>query len=194
MEMHPFYQLLDPYLIWFYRLTGHAGVDFVIGTLGLASIALLVGEVTVFLAFLFTRKNHNRYTAEATKYQDLSMDALKAGNKEAYKAANTLANDAFGHTFFQQLTLSAAFLWPVFFALAWMQYRFLEVEFPIPGTSYALGYIGGFILIYIAAYLILKRLPWFRRIQEIMESLFTRIYAMKSFVGPLPPVKPEEKP
>jgi hypothetical protein len=194
MEMHPFYQLLDPYLIWFYRLTGHAGVDFVIGTLGLACIALLVGEVTVFLAFLFTRKNHNRYTAEATKYQDLSMDALKAGNKEAYKAANTLANDAFGHTFFQQLTLSAAFLWPVFFALAWMQYRFLEVEFPIPGTSYALGYIGGFILIYIAAYLILKRLPWFRRIKEIMESLFTRIYEMKSFVGPLPPVKPEEKP
>lgn len=157
MEMHPFYQVLDPYLIWSYRLTGHVGWDFVVGTLVLASIALLVGEVTVSLAFWFTRRRLDRYTEEAAKYQDLSMDALKAGNKEAYKAANKLANDAFGHTFFQQLTLSAAFLWPVFFALAWMQYRFLEVEFPIPGTSWSLGFIGPFIIIYVAVYFLFKR-------------------------------------
>jgi len=158
MEMHPFYQVLDPYLIWFYQLTGRAGVNFVIGTLVLASIALFIGEVTVFLAFWFTRKNHNRYTEEAVKYQDLSMDALKAGNKEAYKAANQLANDAFGHSFFQQLTLSAAFLWPVFFALAWMQYRFLEVEFPIPGIGWSLGFIGVFIILYVAAYFLFKQM------------------------------------
>ncbi|MBI4642426.1 MAG: hypothetical protein HY790_06085 [Deltaproteobacteria bacterium] len=170
MEMHPFYQVLDPYLIYFYRLTGHVGVDFVIGTLVLAGIAMLIGEVSVFLAFRFTRKRFGEKTAEAEKYQNLSMDALKAGNKEAYQATNKLANDAFGHSFFQQLTLSAAFLWPVFFALAWMQYRFLEVEFPIPGTNWSLGFIGGFIIIYIAAYLALKRLPWFRRLKGILES------------------------
>ncbi len=103
MEMHPFYQALDPYLIWFYRLTGHAGVDLVIGTLVLAFVALLIGEVTAFLAFWFTRKRVDRYAEEAAKYQTLSMDALKAGNKEAYTAANKLANEAFGHSFFQQL-------------------------------------------------------------------------------------------
>lgn len=157
MEMHPFYQVLDPYLIWSYRLTGHAGWDFVIGTFVLAGICLLIGEASVFLAFLVTRKRLVEKNAEAEKYQDLSMDALKAGNKEAYKAANKLANDAFGHTFFQQLTLSAAFLWPVFFALAWMQYRFLEVEVPLPLLHVSLGFIGVFIIIYVATYFLFKQ-------------------------------------
>jgi hypothetical protein len=159
-------QIVDQYLIMFYRLTGHAGVDFVIGTLVLACISLLIGEVSVSLAFRFTRKHLGEKTAEAEKYQNLSMEALKAGDKEAYLAINKLAKDAFGHTFFQQLTLSAAFLWPVCFALAWMQARFLEVEFPIPGTSWSLGYIGGFIIIYVAVYFLSKqvkrRLPFFR--------------------------------
>lgn len=173
MEMHPFYQILDPYLIYCYRLTGHVAADFVIGTLVLACIAMLIGEFTVFLAFRFTHKRLGEKTAEAEKYQNLSMDALKAGNKEAYQAANTLAKDAFGHSFFQQLALSAAFLWPVFLALAWMQYRFLEVEFPIPGTTWSLGFIGAFIIIYIAAYLALKRLPWFRRLKGVLASYQT---------------------
>jgi len=157
MEMHPFYQALDPYLIWFYRISGQAAVDFVIGTLVLAGICLFIGEVTVTLAFLCAGKRLGEKTAEAEKYKDLSIDALKAGDKEAYQAANQLAKDAFGHTFFQQMALSSAFLWPAFFALAWMQYRFLEVEFPIPGTPWSLGYIGTFIIIYLAAYFLCKR-------------------------------------
>jgi hypothetical protein len=159
-------QIVDQYLIMFYRLTGHAGVDFAIGTFVLACICLFIGEVTVSLAYWFTRKRLGEKMAEGEKYQNLSVEALKAGNKEAYEAANKLAKDAFGHTFFQQVALSSAFLWPVFFALAWMQHRFLEVEFPIPGTNWSLGFIGGFIPIYIAAYLIMKRLPWLRRFKR----------------------------
>jgi len=166
VEMHPYYQVLDPYLIWFYRVTGHAGADFVIGTCVLSVICLLIGEATVSLAFRFIRKRLNEKSAEAEKYQNLSLDALKAGNKEAYKAANQLANEAFGHSFFQQLTLSAAFLWPVCFALAWMQYRFLEVEVPLPLLPFAMGYIGVFIIIYVATYFLFKqvkrRLTFFR--------------------------------
>jgi len=144
-------------LIWFYRLNGHAGVDFVIGTLVLACLCLLIGEITVSLAFRFTRKRLDKTAEEAAKYQDLSMDALKAGDKEAYTAANKLANETFGHSFFQQAALSAAFLWPVFFALAWMQYRFLDLDFPLPFSSWSLGYIGIFILLYIPAVIIGKR-------------------------------------
>jgi hypothetical protein len=155
--MQPLIQIVDQYLIMFYRLTGHAGVDFVIGTLVLVCISLLIGEVTVSLAFWFTRKRLGEKTAEAEKYQNLSVDALKAGNKEAYEAANKLAKDAFGHTFFQQVALSSAFLWPIFFALAWMQHRFLEVEFPIPGTNWSLGFIGVFIIIYVATYVLFKQ-------------------------------------
>jgi hypothetical protein len=158
MEMHPFWQILDPFLIWFYRLTGYAKLDFIIGTLFLAGITLLMGESTVFLVSRFIRKRLDRYTEEAEKYQNLSIDALRAGNKAAYKAANELANDAFGHTFFQQLTLSAAFLWPVFFALAWMQHRFLEIEIPIPGTGFSLGFMGAFIPIYIITLWLFKKI------------------------------------
>lgn len=168
MEMHPFYQVLDPYLIWFYRITGNAWADFVIGTLVLACIALVIGEATVFLVLLFIRKRLGEKTGEAEKYNNLAMDALKAGNKEAYLAANKLANEAFGHSFFQQFTLSAAFLWPVCFALAWMQYRFLEVEVPLPVIGVSLGYIGIFICLYVVAYFGFKRikgrLPYFRRV------------------------------
>ena len=67
------------------------------------------------------------------------MEALKAGDRPAYEAANKLANEAFSKSFFMQLTLSATFFWPVFFALGWMQYRFLEIEFPIPGTGLVPG-------------------------------------------------------
>jgi hypothetical protein len=165
VEMHPFYRALDPYLIWFYRLTGHAWVDFVIGTFALACFCLLIGKLSVFVVFRITRKRLEAKAAEAEEYQNLSMDALKAGNKEAYQAANEMAKEAFGHSFFQQAALSAAFLWPIFFALAWMQYRFLEVEFPVPGTNWSMGFIGPFIIIYIVAYLAIKRLPWGHPVQ-----------------------------
>jgi len=164
--MHPLIQIVDQYLIMCYRLTGHAGVDFAIGTLVLAVICLLIGEVTVSLAFRLTRMHRGKKTAEAEKYQNLSVEALKAGNKEAYEATNKLAKDAFGHTFFQQVALSSAFLWPPFFALAWMQHRFLEVEFPLPLLPVSLGFIGVFIIIYVPIYILLrqakKRLSFFR--------------------------------
>jgi len=197
VDMHPFYQVLDPYLIWFYRLTGQAWVDFAIGTLVLAGLCLLIGEATVYLVFQFMRERIVEKTAEAEKYQNLSMDALKAGNKEAYTAVNKLANEAFGHTFFQQMALSAAFLWPVCFALAWMQYRFLEVEFPIPGTSWSLGYIGPFIIIYVAAYFLFKgvkkRLPYLRRGKAIPDPDPTQNHARPGLSALPPPMHTDKK-
>jgi len=150
------YQVLDTFLIRIYRLTGQVWVDFVIGTLTLVVICLLLGEATLYLVFRLSGKRLAEKLAEADKYHTLSIEALKAGNREAYEAANKLAKEAFGRSFMHQLTLSGAFLWPVCFALAWMQYRFLEVEFPIPGTPWSLGYIGAFTLIYLSAYFLFK--------------------------------------
>ena len=102
------------------------------------------------------------------------MEALKAGDRPAYEAANKLANEAFGKSFFSQVALSATFVWPIFFALGWMQHRFLEVEFPLPFTSFSLGYIGVFLILYIVAYVIFKpvkrRMPYFRRLQELRDA------------------------
>jgi hypothetical protein len=198
MEMHPFFRFLDPYLIQLYRITGYALADFLLGTLVLAFIALIIGEFTISLAFLAARKRIDQTTAEASKYQNLSIDALKAGDKETYKAANKLANDAFGKSFFMQIALSAAFLWPAFLALAWMSYRFSDIEFPLPYTHHSLGHIGVFILLFAAAYLLFRmvkyKLPYFRRIKEILDSYNRRTYEMKSFADLLTPAKPDEKP
>ncbi len=167
MEMPWIFLGLDPFLIRFYRLTGVAWLDFLLGTLAVAVLALLVGKFTSFLASLAVRPHLDQVAGEAKKYHELSLKALQAGDRPAYEAANKLANDAFSKSFFMQVALSATFFWPIFLALGWMQTRFLEVEFPLPGTGFSLGYLGVFILLYIPAYLVFKKvtykLPRFRR-------------------------------
>jgi hypothetical protein len=148
---------LDPYLIWCYRLPGNAYAGFLLGTFVLVLICLIVGDLTFSLATRLLGKHLDRTATEAGNYQDLSIDAAKAGDKAVFKAANKLANDAFGRSFFSLMALSMARLWPAPFALAWMQYRFFEVEFPLPGTNWSLGYLGVFIIIYVAAYFLFKQ-------------------------------------
>jgi hypothetical protein len=156
MEMHPVYLFLDRYLIWFYRLTGRAEVDFFLGTLALACITLLVGEFTSWLAASVVRRHFTEVAEETKKFHDLSLEALKAGDRPAFEAANQVANEVFSKSFFMQMALSASFFWPIFFALGWMQNRFQEVEFPLPWVDLRLSYVGAFVPLYIAAYLLFK--------------------------------------
>jgi hypothetical protein len=190
MEMHPVYLYLDTYLIWFYRLSDSAAVNFLLGTLALALLSLLMGEFTAFLASFMVRRHFERVAGEAKRYQDLSMEALKAGDRPAYEAANQVANEAFGKSFFMQVALSATFFWPIFFALGWMQYRFLEIAFPLPFIGFSLGYTGVFVILYIAAYVIFKavrrRLPSLRRVKELKDASGESARNQKSFGEPLP--------
>lgn len=192
MEMHPVYLYLDPYLIWFYRLSGSAELNFLLGTLALAVLSLLVGEFTSFLASFIVRRHFEQVTGEAKRYQDLSMEALKAGDRPSYEAANKLANEAFGKSFYSQVALSATFVWPIFFALGWMQHRFLDVVFPLPLIGFSLGYIGVFLILYITAYFVLKpvkrRMPYYRRIKELTDASGRSARNLKSFGNLLPPV------
>ena len=192
MEMHPVYLYLDPYLIWFYRLTGSAEVNFLLGTLALALLSLLVGEFTSFVASFLVRRHFERVTAEAKRYQDLSIEALKAGDRPAYEAANKLANEAFGKSFYSQVALSATFVWPIFFVLGWMQHRFLEVTFSLPVFGFSLGYIGVFLVLYIAVYFVFKpvkrRMPYYRRIKELKDASGQSARNLKSFGDLLPPL------
>jgi len=191
MEMHPVYLYLDPYLIWFYRLSGSAEVNFLLGTLALAVLSLLVGEFTAFLASFIVRRRFEQVAGEAKRYQDLSMEALKSGDRPAYEAANQVANEAFGRSFFMQVALSATFFWPIFFALGWMQYRFLEIAFPLPFIGFSLGYTGVFVILYIAAYVIFKavkrRMPYFRRLKELKDASGRSARNLKSLGDLLPP-------
>jgi hypothetical protein len=193
MEMHPVYLWLDPYLIWFYRVSGSAELNFLLGTLVLAVLSLLVGELTSFLASLVVRRHFEQVAGEAKRYQDMSMEALKAGDRPAYEAANKLANEDFGKSFFMQIALSATFFWPIFFALGWMQYRFLEVAFPLPFIGFSLGFTGVFVILYIAAYFIFRplkrRMPYFRRIKELRDASGRPPRNQKSFGDLLPPAE-----
>ncbi len=189
--MPSLYLWLDPYLIWFYRLSGSAAVNFLVGTWVLAVFSLVVGELTAFLAALMVRRPLEQVAGEAKRYQDLSMEALKAGDRPAYEAANKVANEAFGKSFFMQVALSATFFWPIFLALGWMQQRFLGVAFPLPFVGFSLGYTGVFIILYIAAYFMFKpvkrRLPYFRRAKEMRHASGQTARELKSFVCLLPP-------
>jgi hypothetical protein len=196
MEMPAFFLMIDPSLIRFYRITGYAPADFVIGTIVLACIAILAGELTLALAYWAVRKHIDKLTAEADKYQELSMAALIEGDRQSYKAANHLANEAFGRSFFMQIALSAAFLWPVFFALAWMQYRFAGLEFPLPFSHHhSFGFVGVFILVFIPVYLVFRkvryRLPFFRRLKANLNTCGRQRRGLKTFASLLaPPSKP----
>jgi hypothetical protein len=182
--MYEFFTTIDPCLIWCYRITGYALVDFFIGTFLLAVAALIIGEFTISVLFLINRKYIDRITGDVVRYQNLSVDALAFGDKESYSAANQLANDAFGKSFFMQIALSAGSFWPIFFALGWMQSRFSEVNFPLLFTDWSAGYITVFLAMYAAAYLIFKRikykLPYFRRIKTVLDLYDTRSRELKS--------------
>ncbi len=174
MEMHPAYAIIDPYLIWFYRISGNGFVDFLLGTFVLAFITVIIGELTISGLFFINKKYIDRINGELARYQDLTMRALTSGDKPAYEAVNKLANDAFGKVFFMRVALSAGTLWPIFFALAWMGHRFGDLEFNLLFTDYSLSYIGMFVVLYAAAYLIFKRvkyrLPYFRYVKTVLGT------------------------
>jgi hypothetical protein len=165
---------IDAVLITLYRLTGIGLPDFLIGTFILAFIAVVIGELTISVLFLINREHIEKITEEVIHYRNLSMDALAAGNKAAYKGANGLANDAFGKSFFLQIALSAGFVWPAVFAVIWMGYRFSEVRFEVLFTNYTVSYICPFVAMFVAAYLVFKKIkykiPYFRRIKTILDN------------------------
>jgi hypothetical protein len=156
MDMPPLFLWLDPCLIWFFRLTESAGVNFFLGTAVMAVLALLLGKISAALVLTAGRQYALRLGGEAKKYQDMSIQALQAGDRPSYEAANKLANEAFNKSFFLGVAQSAAFFWPVGLVLAWMQYRFLGLAFPIPLIGWSVGYIGVFIPLYIAAWWLVK--------------------------------------
>jgi hypothetical protein len=189
--MNLIFLFLDPYLIQFYRLTGRTELDFLVGTFVVALIALLLGEFTSSLASVIVRRPLDRVAEEAKKYHELSMEALKDGDRPAYEATNQVANEVFSKSFFMHIALSATFFWPVFFALAWMQYRFLEVGFPIPGTGWSVGYIGVFIIIYALAYFLMKQV---KRLLRLFLSATVIPASESGHDGSVPLLPPGRRP
>jgi hypothetical protein len=164
----------DPYLLALYRLTGVVSLDGLIGTFLVALLVVVIGEFTISMVFRINRKHLDRLNENLKKYSELSQEALRLGDEVSYKALNKQANDAYGHVFFNKFGLSAAALWPAFFALDWMQPHFAETGIAIPGYPSGVHYVVVFLCCYILARIVFGRLkrhlPYFKGQYQMLQS------------------------
>ncbi len=142
---------IDMFLISFYRVFETPIFGYLFGTFCLSLFCVLIGRMTHGLLAGWNRKWIYANQREMVHMHNLSLKALSFKNKAAYKACNKEANDAFGKYFFGQIAMGMSTLWPVPFALAWLDLRFSEVVFPFSTTGYSVGYLATFIPLYILA-------------------------------------------
>jgi succinate dehydrogenase/fumarate reductase cytochrome b subunit len=184
--MHAFLDTIalqaDSFLITFYRITGFGIIDYFIGTAILSFICILIGELSVSLAIRFNKRYLDAMSRKMTEKETLALEAYRSGDQAGYKALNKEATDAWGKHFFTMVAYSAGILWPIPFALGWMQTRFSEVQFDLAfplslifGKS--VGYIFTFIPIYIFCRILFKymrpHLPYFRGVQKRLNQYDT---------------------
>ncbi len=176
--MNTLYLHIDRFLIGFYRISEVPIFGYLFGSAILGLLCVVLGQFTLSLAYRANRKNLNSNNKEMVRMHNLSIYALLAKNKKAYKSCNKEANDAFGKYFFAQIALGISSLWPIPFAMAWMQTRFQGVEFllpfNIPGIGQTVGYTFTFIPIYVLVYILFgkvkHRLPYFKREHEFIKT------------------------
>ncbi len=165
---------LDPIILPLYSLTGSFVGNSWIGTFLLAMLAVVVGEFTISIVYRVNRRHLGELNQRLKHYSELSEKAFQSGDKDNYKAVNKQANDAYGHVFFNKFGLSAAMLWPAFFALDWMQRYFSETNLPIPFTSSTMNYVVALLVCYIAARMVFgrvkRRLPYFKHHYKMLDA------------------------
>ncbi len=150
------YSVIDSFLMPFIRFSDEPVVGYCIGLIILSAASVIIGELSISIAFRVNKNKINRDNSDIKHFQHLSLQALQAGDKAAYKACNSIANDAFGQSFFSQITLSAASLWPLFIALGWMKYRFHDVEFVLPFSLFGVQLTVGYFLTFLICYIITR--------------------------------------
>jgi hypothetical protein len=128
-------------------------VGYLLGTAVLALVAAVASILTLAVARRIAGSAGTASTEEARHYQQLSQRALAAGNGDAYRACNRLANEAFGRSFFLNAAWAMGSLWPAFFAAGWIQMHFASVRFPIGPLE--LGPLAPLVMLYIAWRLLL---------------------------------------
>lgn len=176
-SLDPFYLFIDPAIVWVFRLPIPTYVAFALGIVWLALLATVVGELCMAGVYFLNRKHLSDQSQDMVLNFNLSLKALAVKDKKSYKACNDLANEAFGKNFFTGITLFASSVWPAFFALGWLDYRFGHIIFPLP----VVGQVGA-AFFFIPAYIVVRivfakskhRLPIFgaisRRVKADVES------------------------
>lgn len=145
--------LIDDALMPLFRYPDNPLSGYYLGTFVLALASVIIGEYSMAIALRLNRDMIGNDNSRMNHFHDLSVKALNAGDKAAFTACNSFANEAYGKNFFNHIALSAASLWPLLIALGWMQYRFAGIEINLPFTSefFSLGYLSSFIMCYVFA-------------------------------------------
>jgi len=177
--LHNIYVTIDLFLISFFRLTDIPILNFMIGTLNLSFVCVVLGELSVSLALKINKRYVDEMTAEVTRKERLSMEALQAGDKESYKALNKEATDVWGKKFFTMVAYSAGILWPIPCAMGWLGFRFADVDFPVAlpfsllfkdGVGYNFTFIPMYILTRVLFKYMRPHLPYFRGVQKMLDE------------------------
>ncbi len=102
------------------------------------------------LIYIWNREYYTDLNRKMTRMNNISIEAIRHKQKDTFKSANKWANEYFGKVFFSHAALFAVSLWPVPFAMAWLQTRFSGIDIhTVPFTKFSLGYPFVFILSYI---------------------------------------------
>jgi hypothetical protein len=171
-NLETLYHQTDAALVFFFRLVENPMLGYLIGIAVLALGCAVIGDLTIALAFRFNGAFFKRDNQELVRMQNKSLLALQAKDKESYQACNQVAK-----VFFSQIALGASSLWPVPFALQWLNGRFADVAFllPIPlGARTEVGYAFTFIPMYILMRILFgqvkDRLPGYRRLTALKDE------------------------
>jgi uncharacterized membrane protein (DUF106 family) len=174
--LNQFYGIIDGPLIYFYRVTGIPIIGYMIGTFVLSMIAVLIGEVTVSAALKTNMPYLGELTKKMNEKESLAIQAYESGDMKGYKALNKEATDVWGKKFFSMMGHSAAILWPIPFALGWMQTRFeqvaFEIAYPFSLVTDSVGYTFSFFPIYILARIVFGQMrPWLPYFSSVHKNL-----------------------
>lgn len=170
-----FILLLDAVIIAPYRWLPWAEPAFWLGTACLSQWCILLGEFSGALVYLWNREFYDGQQREMVRMHNLSVEAIRHKDKATYKATNRWANEYFGKVFFSGAALFAVSLWPVPFAMHWLDGRFRGVElYHVPYGGWALGYAFVFFMTYIPLRILFSRVrdrfPFFRRVAGLRRE------------------------
>jgi len=160
---------LDPFFIAPFRMVSSPAMGYLFGTAVLTLLCFILGDLSAMGVKFINRKYLKKIQNDMDHHHHLSEKALMMGDKESYKAVNRQALNAFGHSFSLGGAIFCVSIWPLPFALAWMDSRFahapLELPFSLPFLGVSIHYFASFILIYIAVRVmgsaLIHRLPWY---------------------------------
>lgn len=168
---------LDPVLVLPFQaalsLTGNSTLSFFFGAVVLCIVCTLIGELCMAGAYYWNRRHFAAVRKDMVVHNNLSIRAIAQKDKVSYKACNKLANEAFGLNFFSGITVFAASVWPAFFALGWLDYRFEEAEIMVFGfaLTYAMIFVPMYVLTRILFGKFLKKRLWpFKAIVQWTEK------------------------